>query len=256
MMGVSFNAIYVLWLREVKKFFRNKSRIIGSLGTPFFFLALLGAGFSSVFSFPGLPEGTGYIQFLAPGIVGMVMLFASMFAGISVLWDRQFGFLKEIMVTPVSRLSIMLGRVAGGVTTAIIQGLLILIIGIGMGLAIPGLAGFLSALMMMLLISVSFISVGLIFASLMEDMQGFQLIMNFLIMPTFLLSGALFPLSGAPGWLHAISLANPLTYGVDGLRMSLIGIGQFPLWLDASVLAGFGLVMITIGAYLFGKTQV
>jgi len=116
--------------------------------------------------------------------------------------------------------------------------------------------GFLSALMMMLLISVSFISIGLIFASLMEDMQGFQLIMNFLIMPVFLLSGALFPLTSAPDWLHALSLANPLTYGVDGLRLSLIGFSQFPLWLDASVLAVFGLVMITIGAYLFGKTQV
>jgi ABC-2 type transport system permease protein len=255
MKSISFNAIYVLWLREMKRFFRNKSRVIGSLGIPFFFLAFLGAGFSSVFSMPGM-EGTSYLQFLAPGIVGMVMLFASMFAGISVLWDRQFGFLKEIMVTPVSRLSIMLGRVAGGVTTAIVQGLLILVIGIVMGLAVPGIYGFLGALMMMLLISVSFISIGLIFASLMEDMQGFQLIMNFLIMPVFLLSGALFPLSGAPAWLHTISLANPLTYGVDGLRFSLIGIGQFPLWLDASVLAVFGLVMITIGAYLFGRTQV
>jgi ABC-2 type transport system permease protein len=254
MKGISLNAIYVLWLREMKRFFRNKSRIIGSLGMPFFFLAFIGSGLNSVFSFPGM--GVNYIQFLAPGIVGMVMLFASMFAGISVLWDRQFGFLKEIMVTPVSRLSIMLGRVVGGVSTAIMQGLIILVMGIFMGLAVPSLMGLLSALMMMLLISVSFISIGLIFASLMEDMQGFQLIMNFLIMPTFLLSGALFPLSGAPGWLQSLSLANPLTYGVDGLRLSLIGIGQFPLWLDASVLAGFGLVMITIGAYLFGKTQV
>ncbi len=255
MKAISLNAIYVMWLREVKKFFRNKSRIIGSLGMPFFFLAFLGAGFSSVFSLPGM-EGVNYLQFLAPGVIGMVMLFASMFAGISVLWDRQFGFLKEIMVTPVSRLSIMLGRVAGGVTTALVQGLLILVIGIGMGIAVPGPLGFLSALMMMLLISVSFISIGLIFASLMEDMQGFQLIMNFLIMPVFLLSGALFPLTSAPDWLHALSLANPLTYGVDGLRLSLIGFSQFPLWLDASVLAVFGLVMITIGAYLFGKTQV
>jgi len=253
---ISLNAIYTLWLRDVKKFFRNKSRIIGSLGMPFFFLAILGTGFSSAFSFPGIPEGVSYVQFLAPGIIGMVMLFASMFGGLSVLWDRQFGFLKEIMVTPVSRLSVVIGRIAGGVTTALFQGMLILVIGIFMGMAIPGLVSFLIAILIMALISVCFLSVGLIFATRMEDMQGFQIIMNFLIMPTFFLSGAFFPLSGTPAWLQTISSLNPLTYGVDGLRTVLVGIGQFPLWLDITVLVGFGSVMAIIAAYLFGKTEV
>lgn len=250
---INLQAVYTIWLREMKRTVRAKSRIIGSLGMPFFFLAFLGFGFNSA-SLPGV--NVGYITFLAPGIIGMVLLFTSMFAGISVIWDRQFGFLKEIMVSPVSRFSIMVGRTFGGVTAAIFQGLLIMMISLLIGFSIQNIFGFPLALVYMFLVATVFVSVGTAFASKMEDMQGFQLIMNFFVFPTFLLSGALFPLSNLPAWLLPIVYINPLTYGVDGIRGSLIGLNHFPLVLDLAVLVGFSALFIGIGSYLFGKTEV
>ena len=250
---INFQAIYTMWSREMKRTVRAKSRIIGALGMPFFFLAFLSFGFGSV-QFPGL--GTGYINFLAPGIIGMVILFTSIFAGISVIWDRQFGFLKEIMVSPVNRLSIMLGRTIGGVTVSIFQGLLIFGISLLIGFSVTNISGILFTLIYMFLISTIFVSIGTSFASKMQDMQGFQLIMNFFIFPIFLLSGALFPLSALPSWLLAITYINPLTYGVDGIRGSLIGINHFPLLVDAGVLLAFSVAFVALGSYLFGKTEV
>lgn len=255
-MKVSIVAIYTIWLREMKRFVRAKSRVIAGLATPFFFLAFLGFGFNASFVFPGMPQGLNYVDFLAPGIVAMVLLFSSMFAGISVLWDRQFGFLKEIMVAPVSRTSIVLGRVAAGITTGILQAVAILLLSIVMGFSVASAAGVLLSLVFIILISSSFVALGLAFASRMEDMQGFQIIMNFFIMPVFLLSGALFPLNNLPAWLAALSYINPLTYGVDGLRSSLIGIAQLPLPLDFGVLLAFCMVMIGLGTYLFSKTEI
>lgn len=251
---MNLQVVYVMWLREMKRFLRAKSRIIGSLGIPFFFLLFLGAGFRNM-SLPGIPEGLNYVVFLAPGIIGMVMLFAGMFAGISVLWDRQFGFLKEIMVAPVKRVFIVLGRIAGSVSTTIIQGLIVMVIAVLMGLAVPSILGFIIALVFMVLISTAFVSVGLAFATKMRDMHGFQLIMNFLVMPLFLLSGALFPLAGLPSWIAALSYLDPLTYGVDGLRGALIGTSHLPLWINFIVLLGFCLAMVALGTYLFRKSE-
>jgi ABC-2 type transport system permease protein len=255
-MKISLVAIYTIWLREMKRFVRAKSRVIAGLATPFFFLAFLGFGFNASFVFPGMPPGLNYVDFLAPGIVAMVLLFSSMFAGISVLWDRQFGFLKEIMVAPVSRTSIVLGRIAAGVTTGVLQAVAILLLSILMGFSVLSFAGVLVSLVFIILISSSFVAVGLAFASRMEDMQGFQIIMNFFIMPVFLLSGALFPLNNLPAWLAALSYINPLTYGVDGLRSSLIGIAQLPIALDFGILLAFCILMIGIGTYLFSKTEI
>lgn len=248
-------AIYVMWLREMKRFSRAKSRVVGTLAMPLFFLAFLGFGFTNM-SLPNMPDNISYIDFLVPGMVGMTMLFTSMFAGISVLWDREFGFLKEIMVAPVSRVSLVLGRIAGGTTTSVIQGVMILIISFLMGFKIPTFPGFMSSVLLMFLISISFIGLGLVFASKMTDIHGFSMVMNFVIMPLFFLSGALFPLENLPAIIRYIAYLDPLTYGVDGLRGSLIGASQFPLLLNITVLIGFCLLMVSMGAYLFEKTEV
>jgi ABC-2 type transport system permease protein len=255
MKAINLTAIYVLWLREMKRFVRAKSRVIGTLAMPLFFLAFLGLGFTKM-NIPGLSKGIDYIHFLVPGIIGMTMLFTSMFAGISVLWDREFGFLKEIMVTPVNRVSIVLGRIAGGTTTALIQGILILSISVLMGFKIIGILSFLLSIVFMVLIAVTFIGLGLIFASKMKDIHGFSLIMNFVIFPLFFLSGALFPLGNLPVWIRCISYIDPLTYGVDGLRGALIGVFSLSIVSNLIILIGFSLVMVLLGAYFFGKSEV
>jgi len=251
---INITAIYVLWLREMKRFLRAKSRVIGSLAMPLFFLAFLGMGLGNM-SIPGVSKSVDYIHFLVPGVLGMTMLFTSMFAGISVLWDREFGFLKEIMVAPVSRVSIVIGRIVGGTTTSILQGILILGISILMGFNISGVSAFLLSVVFMLLISSTFIGLGLIFASKMKDMQGFSLIMNFVIFPLFFLSGALFPLENLPTWLRYVSYIDPLTYGVDGLRGVLINVSSFSVLFDLSALIAFSVLMTLLGAYFFERSE-
>jgi ABC-2 type transport system permease protein len=250
------NTVYVIWLREMKKFIRNKSRLVGSLMMPFFFLSFLGVGLNSVVSIPGLPAGATYLDFLAPGIVAMALLFSSMFAGVSILWDRQFGFLKEIMVAPVSRTSIVLGRMFAGMTIGIIQAFAILLISVLLGVRITSLEGVMASILFIILIAMSFVGVGISLASRMRDMHGFQLIMNFLIMPTFMLSGALFPLDNLPVWLAALSYINPLTYGVDGLRGLITGVSHLPVLIDLGILSAFCIFIISLARYLFNKTEV
>ena len=255
-MKLYFNAIYIIWLREMTRFFRAKSRVIGSLAMPLFFLVILGFGFNASIRFSDIPPEIDYIDFLAPGIIGMALLFDSISSGLTVLMDKQFGFLKEIMVAPVDRFSIVIGKTAGGVTTALIQGILILLISLVIGVKITGFVGFLSAMVFMILIAVSFVCLGLIFASKMEDMHGFQLITRLFAFPVFLLSGAFFPLENLPVWLQYLTYMNPLTYGVDGLRHSLIGITQFSVTLDLLVLVCFSTLMIILSTYFFSGIEV
>jgi ABC-2 type transport system permease protein len=252
----NLQTIYVMWLREMKRFLRAKSRVIGTLIMPFFFLLFLGFGFRTGFYLPGMPKETSYLEFLVPGILGMTLLFNSIFAGLSVLWDKEFGFLKEIMVAPVRRSAIVLGRIAGGITTALIQGILLLIISLFMGFKIANPLGIILTLILMLLIGIGFIGFGIAIASVMEDTQGFSLIMQFIVFPLFLLSGAIFPIANLPTWLRSLSLIDPLTYGVDGLRASLIGFSQFPIFLDLVLLLIFDFVMVILSAWLFSKTEV
>lgn len=247
-------AIYVLWLREMKRFMRVKSRIFGTLAMPLFFLAFLGLGFRKL-AIPGLSEEVDYIHFLVPGIIGMSILFSSTFGGLSMLWDREFGFLKEIMVAPVSRVSIVLGRIAGGATTTLIQAVLILGISFIIGFKVVSISSVFLALVFMTLISITFLGLGLIFASKMRDMQGFSIVMNFVIFPLFFLSGALFPLDNFPVWLRSIARVNPLSYGVDGMRASLIGISSFSIPYNLILLLVFSTVMIVLGAYFFEKSE-
>jgi ABC-2 type transport system permease protein len=251
---INLNAIYVMWLRELKKFTRMKSRIIGTLAMPLFFLAFMGMGFNRS-AMPGIPQGVKYISYLVPGILGMSLLFSSMFAGLSVLWDREFGFLKEIMVAPVSRVSIVLGRIAGGITTGIIQALMVILISFVAGFRITSAPMFIVAFVFLILIASTFIGLGLVFASNMKDMQGFQLIMNFVIFPLFFLSGALFPLANLPAWIRVISHLDPLTYGIDGLRGTLIGVSVLPVSVDLLAMVLFSLLMVFLGAWFFEKSE-
>ena len=255
-MTLSFNAIYIIWLREMVRFFRAKSRVIASLAMPFFFLIFLGLGFNAAVEFSDIPPGIAYIDFLAPGIIGMTLLFDSIGSGLFVIWDKQFGFLKEIMVAPVDRFSIVAGKILGGVTTALMQGVLILLIASAIGVKFTGLTGFLSSIVFMVLIAVSFVALGLVFASKIEDMQGFQLITRLFAFPVFLLSGAFFPPDNLPVWLQYLTYINPLTYGVDGLRYCLIGITHFSVTLDVLVLVCFSTLMIILSTYLFSGIEV
>jgi ABC-2 type transport system permease protein len=246
--------IYTIWLRNMKRFLRSKSRIVGSIAMPLFFLLFLGVGLNSVVQLPGL--GENYIVFLIPGMVAMSVLFTSVFSGIQIIWDKQFGFLKETLVAPVSRLEIMSGQTLGGATTAVIQGTLILVLSVLVGFPITNPAGFLIALAFMVLIGISFTAFGIAIASRMEDMTGFQLIMNFVVFPIFGLSGALFPISSLPAWMIPLTLLDPLTYGVEGIRYGLTGVSQINPLVCGAVIGGFTLVMTILGAYLFRKIRI
>ncbi len=246
------SAIYILWLREMKRYFRSRAQIIGGLGQPILYLLALGVGLGPVFQKAG--QGS-YIQFLAPGVIGMTVLFSAAFAGIGLLWDRQFGFLKETLVAPVPRLYVMIGRTLGGATTAVLQGLLVLIVCLVGGFRPESFAGALLALPMMALIAIVFCAFGTALGSRMESMQAFPLVMNFLMMPLFFLSGALYPLNGLPGAFKIVTSANPLSYGVDGLRGALIGTTHFGIGLDMVVLGAVAIVFLVLGAYSFSKIQ-
>ncbi len=243
--------IYILWKRQLKRYLRAKSRIVGSLGQPILFLLALGYGFGSVFQASG--QGN-YLQFLAPGIVGMSILFTAIFGGIEVIWDKQFGFLKETLVAPVSRIQIMFGRSLGGATVAVIQGVIVLLLATLFGFR-PILSNLLLALIFMFILALLFTALGTAIASVLNDMQGFQLIMNFLVMPMFFLSGSLFPLNNLPKVLHIITMVNPMTYGVDGIRGFLVGSNHFSLSSDFLIVSVITLIFLGIGSYLFNKIQ-
>lgn len=247
------NAIYILWLRELKRYTRSRAQIIASLGQPLLYLLVLGFGLGPVFQ----KSGNGsYLQFVAPGVVGMSVLFTSVFSGIGLLWDRQFGFLKETLVAPVPRITVMIGKTLGGATVALIQGTLVMIVCLIAGFRPVNWAALPVAFLFMLLTAVVFSGLGVAIGSALQDMQGFQLIMNFLVMPIFFLSGALFPLEGLPKILSFVTRIDPLTYGIDGLRGALIGASQFGALLNISVLGAVAVLFMLLGAYLFSKIQI
>lgn len=246
------NAIYIMWLRQVKKYFRSKSRIIGSLGQPLLFFIALGFGFKNIYAAAG--EGN-YLNFLAPGIIAMTVLFSAIFSGIEIIWERQFGFLKETLVAPVSRTNIMLGKTLGGATTSIFQATLLFVMLLIFGFE-PNWSGLPLAIIFIFLIAIFFSALGIAIASRMSDMQEFQLIMNFLVMPIFFLSGALFPLNDLPTAINFLARIDPLTYGVDGLRGALIANGTMNISFDFFVLAILCFFIMAFGSHSFSKTEV
>ncbi|HEX4202409.1 MAG TPA: ABC transporter permease [Chthoniobacterales bacterium] len=246
------SSIYILWIRQLKRYVRSRSRIVSSLGQPVLYLIALGFGFGPIFQKAG--EGS-YLQFLAPGVVGMTILFTAMFNGIELIWDRQFGFLKETMVAPVPRVLIMLGRTFGGATVAVIQGLIVVLVCVIAGFRPVNWTFVPVAFTFMVLIGFSFTALGTAIASLLSDFQGFQLVMNFLVMPIYFLSGALYPLRNAPPVLEAIARIDPLAYGVDGLRAAFLGSSHFGLVTDFSVLSFSAILFLALGSYFFRRIQ-
>jgi ABC-2 type transport system permease protein len=247
------SAIYILWLRELRRYTRSKVQIIASLGQPVMYLVALGFGMGAVFQQAG--RGS-YLQFMAPGVIAMTVLFSATFSGIALLWDRQFGFLKETLVAPVPRVFIMLGRTCGAATVALIQGCLVAVVCVIAGFRPVSLALVPEALAFLALIALVFAGVGTTVGSSLKDMQGFQMVMNFLVMPLFFLSGALYPLDNLPRAFAAVTRVDPLSYGVDGLRSALITQSHFGSALDATVLGVLAVIFIFLGAWRFSKIEV
>ena len=244
--------VFALWLREVKRYLRSRPQILASLGQPLMYLLVLGFGLGPVFERAGQGD---YLRFVAPGVVGMTILFSSIFSGVGLLWDRQFGFLKETLVAPVPRLQIMAGRTLGGATTALIQGTLVLIVCLIAGFRPDDVGGVLLGFVFMALIAVVFAALGTIIGSGLKDMQGFQLVMNFLVMPIFFLSGALYPLADLPTVLTVLTHLDPLSYGVDGLRGAFIDRTHFGVLTDFAVLVGMAACFLALGARAFSRIQ-
>lgn len=245
--------IYIFWIRQIKRYLRSKSRIIGSLGQPLLFLLALDLGFSPVFQKAG--EGS-YLQFLAPGIICMGIIFMAVFSGIEVIWDREFGFMKETLVAPVPRYEIMIGKTLGGATVASFQGLIVLVLSLFLGFKLPNIFILPLVFLFMFLIAFLFTALGIIIATQLADMHGFQLIVNFLVMPIFFLSGALFPLKGLPDTIQKAASLNPLSYGVDGLRFALGGGAHFSFLFDLTVLTITSGIFLLAGSYFFERMEV
>jgi ABC-2 type transport system permease protein len=245
--------IHILWLRQLKRYSRSRARILASLAQPTLFLFAMGFGFGPTFQKAG---NGNYIQFLAPGIVAMAVLFSAVFSGIEILWDRQFGFLKETLVAPVARIQIVLGRTMGGATVAMIQGLIVLVFCLVAGFRIQNYSLLPVAAVFMFLIAMLFTAVGTTIGSLVEDMQAFPLIMNFLVMPMFFFSGALFPVGNLKGILKVLLRLNPLTYGVDGLRGALSHGFAFGLGPDFLLLGLAASILLAVGNYFFSRIEV
>lgn len=259
MLREELQAIYVMWLRQMKRFIRSKSRIVAMIVQPLFFLVILGSGLRSAV-LPGM-GGADYMEFLAPGVIAMAILFSSIFTGISVLWDKQFGFLQEVLVAPISRFSIIFGRTMGGATTALIQGLIILIIAFAIGIKAASVFGLILTLIFMVLISFTAVGFGLVIASKMEDFQGFQIIVNLIILPLFFLSSALFPIATnyeLPEIVRNLSYVNPLFYMVDGIRGSFTSqeIVALPPLINLGITFLIMMIMMGLGSYFFSKSEV
>ncbi len=291
----AWTGIYVIWLREFKRFWRDTPRRIGAFVQPLIYLFLLGTGLQAAFKVFGAGN-THYVKFMFPGILGMTVLFTSVFSAISILWDREFGFLKEVLVSPVPRSSVAVGKIFGGATTAMIQGVILMVL-----MFFPFMYGFsldtlwkaLALLPLTLLLAVGMTSLGVAIAARMKSFEGFPIIMNFLLLPLFFLSGAMFPLQGLPGWMNFLTKVNPLSYGVDMLRgvalkgvplattavklpanlldrippdvklqlskmlpkMPSLQIQRYPMWLDLTVVLAFGLLMLAIAVWQFTRQE-
>ncbi len=246
--------IYTLWKREVLRLLREKSRLISSVVTPVLWLVIFGTGLGMSM---GAKAGYNYQAFLFPGIIGQTLLFTAMFMGISVIWDKQFGFMKEILVAPVSRLSIFIGKMLGVGTNSMLQGIIVFALGFFIGIPIT-LTMVVEVIPLMVLVTIGLVCIGLIIASVLNSLENFGVIMTFVNMPMFFLSGALFPVATLPDWLKWVFYINPLTYGVDALRAVTMG-GTWqtilPFWQTIVVIILFDAVMVIVGSYAFTRTK-
>lgn len=254
--------IYALWYREIKVFSRERSRIISSIVNPILWLLIIGGGLGSAVSFTGAFHKIDYQSFIYPGILIQTALFSSVFFGVYIVWDKKIDFMKEVLVSPLRRTSLFIGKILGGSTDTLIQ--IVILISIGFVFTYLGIMPSLNFNPISILISLAFlftttvalVSIGLIIGSQMESPEGFQLIGSFLIFPLFFLSGALFPISNLPNWLSPFIFINPVTYAVDGIRGAMIGISQFHLAFDFAIISTFAIVMIFFGTYAFKKMKI
>jgi ABC-2 type transport system permease protein len=241
--------IGAIWYREWKVFIRERSRIVASAVNPILWLLVFGGGLGRNVSIPG----TDYQAFIYPGVLAQAVLFSSIFFGVYIVWDRKIDFLKEVLVAPISRTSVFIGKVVGGATDAVVQSVILLVLGAILSATglIPGLHAsfirFSAAPAILILTTGSLVSVGLIIGAWMESPEGFQLVSSFLLFPTFFLSGALFPIDRLPPWLSSLVLIDPLTYSVDALRHVILGTGLFVLATDLSALVGFLIAVVLVG---------
>jgi ABC-2 type transport system permease protein len=240
--------LYLLWLRQIRRFSRSKSRIVGAVGQPLLFLLALGYGLGSAFAHAG--QGN-YMEFLVPGIMAQTVLFSAMFYGATVMFDKQFGFLKETLVAPVPRWKVMFGGALGGATTTVFQAIILFIVSLALGFHPTNWLLLPFTLLILIIFSVGITSFSSGIGSMVEDMQGFQAINQFLVFPLYFLSGAIYPLSHAPRWLQIIGEINPVSYAVDALRYSLIGQSHFGIWKDMLVLLIMLMTLISFGTYRF-----
>lgn len=253
--------VYVIWLRELKRFSRDLSRVAGAAVQPALYLFVLGTGIGRGLMGRGMASAFGghfdFISFLYPGIIGMSLLFTSIFSAISIVWDREFGFLKEVLVAPIPRWAVAVGKAFGGASVALLQGTILLIFAPLVGVTLTPLK-IAQLLPLMFLVAFSLTSLGILVAARLQTMEGFQMIMNFLLMPLFFLSGAFFPLKNLPSWMNYLVHLDPLTYGVDALRFVVLGSRQlqaYPLQVDVAVVAAFGAVMLALAVWAFEKTE-
>jgi ABC-2 type transport system permease protein len=265
-------AIYIIWYRDILRFWRDRWRLVASLAQPLLFLIVFGSGLSSSLggaSAFGTKGGLSYIQFMYPGIIGMAILFTAIFGAMSIVWDREFGFLKEVLVAPIDRSAVAIGKALGSTTQAMIQGLILLVLAplVGVTLTVPTV---LAMVPLAAVLAFGLSAFGVALASTMKSMQGFQVVMNFLMMPMFFLSGALFPLNNLPGWMTVLTRLDPASYGIDPLRrvvLSASGLpgpvidrlgltingSVLPIWLEAGIVLAFGVVMLGIAVVSFQR---
>ena len=247
-------AIRAVSYREVIRFLRAKSRIVSSIAVPLIWFCAFGLGLGSAF---GVRHGDlGYAEFLAPGIVAMTVLFASTLSGITIIVDKEFGIIKELLIAPVSRVSLVLGKLMGGMITSLLRAILITILFCVILELHVGILDFLGVLVVISLIAIGFGGFAIAIATKMESLEGFGLIVELVVMPIFFLSGAFFPITRLPGWLSTVVLLNPLTYGVDGLRLLMLGTSSFSMLHNLGVLIGFDVVVVLLAAYFFERSGV
>ncbi|MCX7624090.1 MAG: ABC transporter permease [Thermomicrobium sp.] len=264
--------VLTLWQRDLLRFWRDRTRITGGLAQPLLFLAIFGAGLSPWMGrLGGATMAPDYVQFIYPGIIGMSVLFSSIFSAVSVVWDREFGFLKELLVAPIPRWSIVVGKALGGSSTSMVQGLLLLVLAPFVGVDLDFRA-ILLLVPLLFLLAFALSSIGLVIAARMRSTEGFGLVMNFLVTPLLFLSGALYPLNNLPSWLLVLTRIDPVTYGIDAIRrvvlaatgvpqpvidqlgVTLFGHPLNPL-VDAAIVLGLGLVLIVIAARQFERPE-
>lgn len=243
-----------MWYREFKVFLREKSRIVSSLVNPLMWLVIFGTGLSSSLGTSISSYGGNYQEFIFPGILSMTILFGTIFFGAYIVMDKRVDFLKEVLVAPISRTTIFFGKVLGGTTDVLVESAILLALGPFFGMHYT-VASVLSIVGLILLLSVSMTSVGLIIGSFMESPEGFGLLTSFLIFPLFFLSGALFPVSNLPQWLHVFVGVNPLSYAVDAMRGVLLGAHAYPIFADLAVMFAFAIIMVAVGTWSFGRMK-